>query len=58
MTGRGGDYLISDDLLKPADAFSETLRQSANDWCDNTAFSRLNNKQDGVIIVDAATSSG
>jgi hypothetical protein len=51
LTGRGGDYLIIDDPLKPADAFSETLRRAANDWCDNTAFSRLNNKQDGVMIV-------
>lgn len=51
MTGRGGDYLIIDDPLKPADAFSDTLRQAANDWCSNTAFSRLNNKQDGVMVV-------
>ena len=51
LTGRGGDYLIIDDPLKPADAFSETFRRAANDWCDNTAFSRLNNKQDGVMIV-------
>ena len=51
MTGRGGDILIIDDPMKPGDAFSETLRQSVNDWYDNTLLSRLNNKQDGVIIV-------
>jgi hypothetical protein len=51
LTGRGGDILIIDDPMKPGDAFSETLRKSANDWYDNTLLSRLNNKQDGVIIV-------
>jgi hypothetical protein len=43
--------LIIDDPMKPGDAFSETLRKSVNDWYDNTFLSRLNNKQDGVIIV-------
>jgi predicted phage terminase large subunit-like protein len=51
LTGRGGDILIIDDPMKPGDAFSETLRKSVNDWYDNTLLSRLNNKQDGVIIV-------
>src|SRR3954447_892221 len=51
LTGRGGDFLIIDDPMKPGDAFSETLRKSVNDWYDNTLLSRLNNKQDGVIIV-------
>jgi hypothetical protein len=37
--------------MKPGDVFSETLRKSVNDWYDNTLLSRLNNKQDGVIIV-------
>jgi predicted phage terminase large subunit-like protein len=51
LTGRGGDILIIDDPMKPGDAFSETLRKSVNDWYDNTLLSRLNNKQEGVIIV-------
>ena len=51
LTGRGGDILIIDDPIKPGDVFSETLRQAVNDWYDNTLLSRLNNKQDGVIIV-------
>ena len=51
LTGRGGDILIIDDPMKPGDAFSEALRKSVNDWYDNTLLSRLNNKQDGVIIV-------
>jgi len=51
LTGRGGDTLIIDDPLKPDDAFSESLRQAVNDWYDTTLRSRLNSKQDGVIIV-------
>lgn len=51
LTGPGGDVLIIDDPLKPADAFSEILRQAVNDWYDNTLLSRLNNKKGGVIIV-------
>lgn len=51
LTGRGGDFLIIDDPMKPGDAFSEALRKSVNDWYDNTLLSRLNNKQDGIIIV-------
>jgi predicted phage terminase large subunit-like protein len=51
LTGRGADMLILDDLLKPHDAFSELLRNAVNSWYDNTLLSRLNNRQDGVIIV-------
>lgn len=51
LTGRGGDILILDDILKPDDALSETRRKSANEWFDNTLLSRLNDKQDGVIII-------
>jgi predicted phage terminase large subunit-like protein len=51
LTGRGADFIIVDDPIKPGDTFSETLRKYVNDWYDNTLVSRLNNKQDGVIIV-------
>jgi len=51
LTGRGADFIIVDDPIKPGDTFSETLRKFVNDWYDNTLVSRLNNKQDGVIIV-------
>ena len=51
LTGRGGDVLILDDILKPDDALSETKRQSVNDWYDNTLLSRLNNKENGIIII-------
>jgi predicted phage terminase large subunit-like protein len=51
LTGRGGDYLILDDPLKPDEAISETQRRAVNDWYDNTLYSRLNDKAHGVIIL-------
>ncbi len=51
LTGRGGDILIFDDPMKPADALSTAKRQSACDWFDNTAYSRLDDKRNGTIIV-------
>jgi predicted phage terminase large subunit-like protein len=50
LTGRGGDFVIVDDPLKPREAYSDK-RESVNDWFDNTAYSRLDNKLTGVIIV-------
>jgi predicted phage terminase large subunit-like protein len=51
LTGRGGDYLILDDPLKPDEAVSETRRRAVNDWFDNTLYSLLNDKAHGVIII-------
>ena len=31
LTGRGGNYLIVDDAMKPADAYSEVRRRSVNE---------------------------
>jgi hypothetical protein len=51
LTGRGADVIILDDILKPDDALSETRRRAANDWYFNTLLSRLNSKENGVIII-------
>lgn len=51
LTGRGADFLILDDPLKPDDALSEPRRKGANDWYDNTLITRLDNKNTGCIIV-------
>lgn len=51
ITGRGADVLIIDDPLKPDDAPSDLMRKSANDWFDGTAYTRLNSKKDGAIII-------
>jgi predicted phage terminase large subunit-like protein len=51
LTGRGADWLIVDDPLKPDEAISDTVRKSVNDWYDGTLYSRLNNKKEGCIII-------
>jgi predicted phage terminase large subunit-like protein len=51
LTGRGADFLIIDDPLKPDDALSDTQRKAGNDWFDSTLYSRLNKKKDGCIIL-------
>jgi predicted phage terminase large subunit-like protein len=51
LTGRGADFVIIDDPLKPEEALSETQRKAANDWFDATLYSRLNDKRTGCIIL-------
>lgn len=51
LTGRGADFLIIDDPLKPDDALSETRRNSVNNWYDGSLLSRLNDKINGCIII-------
>jgi hypothetical protein len=51
LTGRGADYIIIDDPLKPEEALSETQRKAVNEWYDHTLYSRLNDKERGCIIV-------
>lgn len=51
LTGRGADFLIIDDPLKPDEATSEVQRTGINDWFDGTALSRLDNKQEGGIVI-------
>src|SRR5215467_5632747 len=38
-------------LLKADDALSETRRRSVNEWYDNTLRSRLNNQEQGAIVI-------
>jgi len=51
LTGRGAEYIIIDDPIKPADALSDVMREKTNDWYGSTLYSRLNNKKEGKIIV-------
>lgn len=51
LTGRGGDFIIIDDPLKPIDAISDAQRNQVNQWYDGTVYSRLNNKNTGCIIL-------
>ena len=51
LTGRGADFIIIDDPLKPDEALSETQRNAVNEWFDHTLYSRLNDKRTGCIII-------
>ena len=51
LTGRGGNWIIIDDPIKPQDALSEVKRKHTNQWFTNTLYSRLNNKNTDVIII-------
>ena len=51
LTGRGGDVIIIDDPLKPDEALSDPQRNKCNEWFSNTLRSRLNDKQNGCIIL-------
>jgi predicted phage terminase large subunit-like protein len=51
LTGRGADYIIIDDPLKPDEALSDSQRKAVNDWFDHTLYSRLNDKRKGRIIL-------
>lgn len=51
FTGRGVDWLIIDDPQKAADANSEASRTKLNDWFGTTAYSRLNDKATGKILL-------
>ena len=51
LTGRGGDFIIIDDPLKPDEAVSDARREAVNAWYEHTLYSRLNNKATGCIII-------
>ncbi|MES2223106.1 MAG: phage terminase large subunit [Acidobacteriota bacterium] len=51
LTGRGADFIIIDDPLKPEEALSDAQRKSTNDWYDHTLISQLNDKRTGRIIL-------
>ena len=51
LTGRGGDILIIDDPMKPADAQSDARRLDCQQWYSNTLLSRLDDKVNGAIVL-------
>ena len=53
LTGKGGNVLIFDDLLKATDAHSETARANVQQWFQTTAATRLDNPKEGAIIIVA-----
>ena len=51
LTGRGGDFIIVDDPIKPEDVLSDKLRESTNEWYKSTLLSRLDDKKRSVLIL-------
>jgi len=51
LTGRGADFIIIDDPIKPTDAASKTIRESVTEWFRTTLLSRLNDKRRGRIVI-------
>jgi len=51
LTGRGGDIVVLDDVIKPEDAASETVRARVNEWFRSTLPSRLDNKVSGAFLL-------
>ena len=51
LTGRGGNIIIIDDPLKPADAHSDARRLDLQHWYSNTLLSRQDDKNAGAIVL-------
>src|SRR5262244_3728544 len=51
LTGRGADFIMIDDPLKPEEALSTAQRRACNEWYDHTLYSRLNDKRYGRIVI-------
>lgn len=51
LTGEGADYIIIDDPVNPDEALSDVKRINANEWLDQTVFSRLNDPENGRIVM-------
>jgi predicted phage terminase large subunit-like protein len=51
LTGRGGDIIIIDDPIAAMAALSQKSREHVADWYFNTVLSRLDDKQNGAIVL-------
>jgi predicted phage terminase large subunit-like protein len=51
VTGRGADLIVIDDPLKAEEAPSRARREAANEWFDQTLYSRLDDKERGAIVL-------
>ena len=55
-TGRGGNFLVCDDLINPDQANSDVERSNAIRWFDETFSTRLDDKKTGrQIIIEQRT---
>jgi predicted phage terminase large subunit-like protein len=52
LTGRGGNFVIIDDPMKPQEAYSEAARDNVKQWYSSTLLTRLDDKtQDAIVVV-------
>lgn len=51
ITGIGCDYMICDDLIKPMEAYSDTVRNSTNANLRTTLLNRFNDRRTGRFIM-------
>jgi len=51
LTGRGGDIIIIDDPIAALAAVSQKSREHVANWYCNTLLSRLDDKQNGAIVL-------
>jgi predicted phage terminase large subunit-like protein len=52
LTGRGGEWLILDDVMKGEDSASDRVRTTVGDWFKYSARSRLDNPgQDKILVI-------
>lgn len=51
ITGVGASTILLDDMVKPMEAFSDTIRTSTNQNIRTTFFTRLNDRRTGKIIL-------
>lgn len=51
VTGIGCDYMLCDDLIKPMEAYSDTVRNSTNTNLRTTLLNRFNDRRTGKFIM-------
>jgi predicted phage terminase large subunit-like protein len=51
LTGRGGNFILIDDPLKPQDAYSQAARDAVLQWYCHTLLTRLDNKAEDAIVI-------
>jgi predicted phage terminase large subunit-like protein len=51
LTGRGGNLILIDDPMKPAERMSEVRRAAVSEWYDSTLTSRLDRKTEDAIVL-------
>jgi predicted phage terminase large subunit-like protein len=49
--GRGGNWCIVDDPISPADAMSDAVRATTNEWYAKTFWTRLNNANVDIRVI-------